>query len=538
MSSLKLRPWKFPKAEVVELYWFCSPYRDVNGNWMLPVAFKRKTNEIKILHFSWGILPALRLGQKYIDGLAISTKKGTISSVEIPNAEQGQICSSFDMPPELYFLYRNQELGTQKVWKRSVGEYDYYIPCVEIIRSMLATSRTLAHQLLQPNGLELIIDQIRIFDSELHIYLSKEFPKSLINEKNVLHLVWLYFNKFARTVWDSTYTNLVKGTIGQSENSFANNRTRNIPLETVFPIVGKSQITFRGIQAGKSILVMEFIGVTGFDVRFNKIVYSHPLLKRNVEIERPQKSRIVTQISEEKGFILNDNSESSKINSHQDVLELMATLHGYQHMPDMKINRVALQEIGIEPSTKYSQGRGGRNEHGRKEVSTHDSMYGGDTSPIEFDTLLAVPIFHGLGLESFFKLIHYMQKEFPQIRISMGVVQLPLGKRFSICPDGNRRTCAIVCIESEGRLPTYILEIARPDDWSISTLLFSSIKPLKPPRIENYIQNLLKSLVEKGGHWDRDAFDQCIELHFKKVKHIKPQSLDRWTERIMSKVNS
>lgn len=51
-----------------------------------------------------------------------------------------------------------------------------------------------------------------------------------------------------------------------------------------------------------------------------------------------------------------------------------------------------------------TSGRGGKNSGGLEEVSTQDSMVGGDTPPIDFQTLETIPNTEAIGLESFFEM--------------------------------------------------------------------------------------------------------------------------------------
>jgi hypothetical protein len=115
----------------------------------------------------------------------------------------------------------------------------------------------------------------------------------------------------------------------------------------------------------------------------------------------------------------------------------------------------------------------------------------------------------------------------------MSILRIPAGKRFSICPNGSRRTCAIVQI-TNAITTSYLVEVARPDDWSISTLILhpgqqSSIK------IEHNIKLLLEGLVQKGGHWDQYVLDRCRDMNIEKVKHYLSDNIREGAFRIASK---
>ncbi|MNP41725.1 hypothetical protein D3C76_1354410 [compost metagenome] len=119
----------------------------------------------------------------------------------------------------------------------------------------------------------------------------------------------------------------------------------------------------------------------------------------------------------------------------------------------------------------------------------------------------------------------------------MSVIRILLGKRFSICPNGASRTCAIVQVSSPV-FTKYILEVARPDDWSISTLI---LQPMKDPILretEKKINVLLYGLVQKGGHWD-NAFLKLIDyIKIEKVKHYRCDTAISWLNRVNERLSS
>lgn len=63
---------------------------------------------------------------------------------------------------------------------------------------------------------------------------------------------------------------------------------------------------------------------------------------------------------------------------------------------------------------------------------------------IEFKTLDITKNIRGQGLEYFIKMIQLLSKDSHKYKIRMNLVYLPLGRKFSLLPDGVRRTCCIV----------------------------------------------------------------------------------------------
>ncbi|RNB70405.1 hypothetical protein EDM58_23240 [Brevibacillus panacihumi] len=127
-----------------------------------------------------------------------------------------------------------------------------------------------------------------------------------------------------------------------------------------------------------------------------------------------------------------------------------------------------------------------------------------------------IPVSEGIGLEEFFRVIQKLTEIYPA-SVQMSVLPLPLGRRFSVCGNVIRRTCTVVKLATENAIK-YVIEIARSDCWSISTLILNP-SDQSTRKIEYYIGILLEGLVNKSGHWDQDVLDQCIDLNIEKLRH-------------------
>lgn len=117
----------------------------------------------------------------------------------------------------------------------------------------------------------------------------------------------------------------------------------------------------------------------------------------------------------------------------------------------------------------------------------------------------------------------------------MSVLRIPPGRRFSVCPNGSRRTCAIVQVKLSSST-IYIVEVARPDDWSISTLILRPKNQIGIRAVEQNIKKLLDGLLQKGGHWDQNVLNQCNEMNIEKMKHYQSDTARDWTIRLSGKL--
>ncbi|TCS68542.1 Tn7-like element transposition protein TnsE [Effusibacillus lacus] len=535
MATIKLRPWPFRSGEPIELFWFGSLFQDHQGNWKIPVAFKIK-NDIQIVNYPWGTLPLLRLGQQYVDGSIgpFSLKRGMVDSLTLTNSEEGDVCQGFDLPSQLIYFHKIRDLGTQKLRKFRIGKITYYIPCIEIIRSFFAKTRTLAYSLLEPNGLEMLINDFREEDNKAEIDLSRRIPNNMVNENLITHLAWILGNENVRTVWNEIYNHIYQEALAKSPINPVIQFRNGIPIQARLPVSSFSKITYRGLKAQNHVLILEILGIAGLNIPYRRIMYSHSSLKQKVRIQGEKRLKL-TQKRMNEDYVLEENSRSAKEDVNQSTVEISPTLLTYDRKPEVSVRFSEQQPINTGNGYVVVSGKGGKYIGTAQKVSTQDSVYGGDTTPIEFGTITTVPIQRGIGLEGFFRVIQYIQKMYPEIKINASVAYLPSGKRFSVCPDGTRRTCAIVQLNISNHV-RYLLEIARPDGWSISTLMLIPKPGLGVQIIERYISILLESVVEKGGHWDQDILDKCRDLEIERIRHYKNDTVESWAVRLVGRI--
>ncbi|TCT17238.1 hypothetical protein EDD68_1321 [Melghiribacillus thermohalophilus] len=114
------------------------------------------------------------------------------------------------------------------------------------------------------------------------------------------------------------------------------------------------------------------------------------------------------------------------------------------------------------------KGRGGSHV---RQGSVNETVLGGKLQPLEFNTLELAHDLKGHGLDDFLRMIKYLKTKYQNLKISISIIYLPLGRKFSWLPDGRRRVCAVVKVMQSGRIPLYILEVGRPDNKPLSTLL-------------------------------------------------------------------
>jgi hypothetical protein len=171
-------------------------------------------------------------------------------------------------------------------------------------------------------------------------------------------------------------------------------------------------------------------------------------------------------------------------------------------------------------------------------VSTNEPYYGGEIRPVELLSFNLTPSEDTNGLEDFLAAIRHIASSYSQPSIRCSVFEIPGDRAFCHLPDGSKRNCAVVEINQDGILPSFILEVARPDRWFISTL-FIQIQAIHniAPSIEQEITNLLEDTVKRDGHWNIEKLGQSPTLKTLRLKHISAQSPWIWSQRILGRLS-
>lgn len=483
---------------------------------------------------AWGAIPVLRIGQIYTNGVLnqVRPMSGSSYIVTIPSLDKGKVANGFQLPKSLINFGRNPELGTQKIIQYSIGDLTLCILVTELVRAMFINSKLMAYSMLQPHGLEQLIDRCEFQKNVLHFHLGPRVPNTMATESNARHISWIYLDFKMKAMWDSVYQSLFSQAMVKEPHNPVRALRKGNPLDVTLPPTAPIEMIVRGDKFISMILVKEIIGFAGFTHPANEIEFFHHSKKRQESAFGDRRVRITSR-NQNDDIIINDESENAKEDTNQDVLEAPPTFMKFINYPVVRTRKKSVRRTNAENDVIVSSGRGGKNSEEPRVVSVQDSIVGGDTPPIDFKTLEMVPIAEAIGLEDFFKMISLL-KEMTSYSIRMSVVRIPPGKRFSICPNGARRTCSIVQI-SNTLITKYIVEVARPDNWSISTLILQPIQNMTLKEIEFGIEQLLEGVVKKSGHWDTHILWNCSRFIVEKVKHYQNDSPNDWAVRLLNK---
>jgi hypothetical protein len=141
-------------------------------------------------------------------------------------------------------------------------------------------------------------------------------------------------------------------------------------------------------------------------------------------------------------------------------------------------------------------------------------------------------------LRDFIKAVRHIIASHIQPQLRYGVVEIPSSRAFCRLADGSKRSCAVIEVTQEGVEPCYILEIARPDNWSVSTLFIRVLTPGPEQSVGGLIAELLEELVKRDGHWNAERLDSSSSLRVSRLKHVAEHSAWVWSRRILERLVS
>ncbi len=538
MSRMRLRPWPFERTEEVELYWHGVPFQNAERLWMIQCLFKRQDESFKEVSYPFGTLPALRMGQIYIDGYpAPKPGRGSIYQIHLQAAVSFQMGKGFDFPRSLYAFDIAPAPGYGKLplCKFEQDGLIYYISCIEIIRSILVPYKAWANQLLHPEGLDYFIENAKYNLEKVEINFTEEYPLDLLSNDIISYFVWLKYNSVVYNAWTSVYRNLLVETNNTNNNQ--NDLIKGIPLHAIPPINDMTKWTFRGIQYINHVLILELLGQTGLKSPFLNIEYYHP---KKEKYEMDNKDRY---IKDPKKKLLNDGDieldttdQGSEKTPNHIKIDQSPILFDFIKRPQVQKNTTKIRNIHGGNTIVVGMNNDGLDES-KNIGTTQDWVMNGKIPQLEFSILKMGDISLSKGLEDFLKLIQYLDIKYKELSIvPPAIILLPDVKNFSRYEDGSIRTCAIVLVKRPGSLPCYLVEVGRADGWSISTLIVKLVKSENAEQFDLTINKLLVDMINNGGHWKKEHFKKEQGYSFDVSKHFAGELYARWAGRIIEKI--
>lgn len=526
------------------LYWLCSPYRNSEGRWTVRAVFVSAAEEerglfgdepttYEISEFPWGLLPNLRVGRFYVNGVLETDREPETKGLYVPDIRNGSFCSAFHIPKQLYSFFDNKILGNERIWRFIVGNTIYYLPCLEIIRAFFAPSKTLTNQILKPYGLEFLIEDTEQIDNELRVSLSSDIPQSIINDQMVAHLLWLVYDEIARSSWDRIYNGVFSRAVKRFPTNPVIGLSEGLPLETIPPLENECELTFTSTKFANSCLIHEITKIVGLPgIPFARVRYKHSFSKGNVEkVDDGRIGEKVTSLNRDGRYMLADKRKRVRTRSDQPLAEIPKIVLGFNSLPQIVKENNFTETFSSEEKFNSSKQNFStdtkHNTNDEKKFSVDESYRGGELRPIEFAGLKLLEKSNDHGLNDFILTLDFIKKLSPYLKIDSQIYNLPGDFPFCFIGGNIRRNFAIANIFSSKGEVGYLLEVSRLDNWQISTLLIKFNSQKSDPKDHNKILLLIiKKMIENDGHWVLESLEHATKFRFKRIKHFNEDSIE------------
>ena len=547
--------WPFNPDEYVQLIWIKSPFRNPNKEWMVPLILRDNSGQKRVLEIPWGLFPDFRLGQYYANGVPVETyKDGSIIRFELESPDSGTLCHVADLPEG---LVDNEALGIKHeyVWVCEVGQTTLCIPCIEVVRSLLAPNATLARALLDLDGLNLIANY-KDNKLNLDIIINQTVPRGLVTDAFIYHLAWILTDPIAKRTWNYVLLGIrprgdIEEPLDLFEGVLNDDEIKPKKLKAILPLTGRSIVEVRGIQKGDHFLVFEIVSAGNLVLPFENITYSkNPVISRRI-VERDESHTTVKRIRRKKKFKNFGIDENPSNISKTIMSQSNSNILSFENLPKIIISEPIIEKerrkrrkkhsnkpdfIGREPLLgKETQKKiGDSTDQLFDELPAEERLFSGaevlytgnrNVHPYEFHGPSILNLQPGYGLDLFFNAIDCLNRLDTRLTIfHQRVGVLPVGKKISFNEDGGPRKYALVMVKFDCNT-RYIVEVERLRKLNLSTLIIEPRDKAKFEESDLYeiMGEILVGLVKNYGNWDKNQLQNQSKANIHQVKH-----LDQW----------
>lgn len=533
---VRLSEWPFDEDEFVTLWWLRSPWREsAHRQWRTTAIFKHESGEFREVDFPWGLISWLRLGQVFQNGQPIwNQTTGDVFKLVIPDSSSATLSPAADIPMLAnYLLEGESNLAEYCVKFQTSNGITLVISVVECIRAFLVPNKTLGFGLLEPNYFERVITQNEIIGKKLFLGFSEDMAKQVLSKPFAFFVARLLHDSSFRSAWDRVYRDRL------SQASQVNWNT-SIPLMTNLPSFS-STWHVRGLLTGQILWIQQILEVApARSLPFSELEFTHPRLKKREYVAQPAVKRQKKPKTVKENLIETEASPPTTSKPTRNLPRLRSSIIEKQKL---KISQTGATSVTVtKPTAEASNTVDNQDLEPLLKsqiVNVADAGVGGQNPPAEFALRSPMDIFIAPddGLDEFAEAIRFLDETHRDISVTWEVREFAKETLFARIADRVRKF-ALVKLESSGLRSCWILEFGRPDNFSISTLIFSlSTQNVKAQHEETLDRLFIQALLPQGG-WQRSVFEKLQEeidgLVFALTKHTSSSTED-WGERLYKK---
>lgn len=507
---VRIVPWHFGD-QAVKLLWYGNIHLQ-QQKWKVEVAFEVQ-GKLEMKDYPVGLLPLMRLGQWYHDGLPLFTQKeGLIGQFTVADIGAGSTVDSLTACKSAnYYLHGKPALMQNKLRSIVAGDKTYYVPYLELLRALFATNKDMSNAVFRPNGLSYLVDQVNVFGKSMDLRFTSAVSKE-VDDHFIQHIAWILSDPRIQNSFESVFSYI-----------YANSSKKfKVALEFSLASISNLEIHYRGIERKNDVLVLEILGIDGFDFPLDFIEVRHPSYKERKILQGPKKTVYSGRRSNDYD-VHTEGPEVPKVDTNQPVIKHDPTRLGFRNDASIRKVKSPSQIVHKGNDLKFIPGRGGAVVN----AGVDESIAGGNLQPVDIQSLEISRNNSKTGLEQFLEVTKYLERHYKDLKVQVSVFEMPTNRAFAFVENGNRRKYALAKIQRNNRV-TYIVEVACPDDHSVTTLLlYPNDNELK--NHEDQIQKLMRRLVFNQGHWPHiTEFGRS-----KKLRHTMKLTFE-WAQRIYS----
>jgi len=457
-----------------------------------------------------GMLPWMFIGSTYEYGRPNGVVKSGTFNFKLPRMSDIRFVPFSDMPVSLRENRKNPEITKEYVCKFVSGERTYYIPQMEIIRAFLGMNSSMSKYILSPSGFEDLCRVVSADDENVELEFSKRFARNSLNYSTAscvaTQLLDQNFRDFRHSVYECFRLN------DQSQ---------------LFKPSGLDNLTFYciGRWSGNDYLVWQISSVKNINVPFDNLLFSH------VNDSSAERSGVDTKDKKvyiprrgEDGYEVT-GSDYSRRESNPITMwnETAKVSYGFNKKVHCK-RKESKKDRQYKATIRIDKGKAPDSNLLSAGIGVGDSKI----KPLEIDNVSLYETYKKdiRGLEDFLRAVEYLKTMIPVERVHIG--SLFGDKKFVMLDENIRRSYAIVYLQN-----AFIIEVARPDDHSIATLI---LKNISEKQFNYYLRPLLTSMIGNGGHWSLEFLNtHLVGKHFIS-KHMQSDGCRKWGLRLEEKL--
>ena len=514
--SIRINKWPFREGESAVLHWLRSPYQEgEDKQWRMSAVFRGKDDALKDVNVPWGMLPILRLGRAYRDGIAVDdvVREG-VKQIRFSSAAKVTVSDAAAVPRDLYRLLTKWNLQEKCciIWN---GGERIIVPCLEVIRAYFALSRLVAGELLKPDSFNGLCTST-VENGKAYLSFSEKVPASTLTFELVRRVALILEESSFSTSWRRVWTSASSG--GGTDMRRCEPAH---PLICEPPAIQGSSWDVVGVGSDKIFVVLEIRQFSfPLTLPFSSVSCEHPSF-REYEGGGRLSGVFLTREDPDEIVIGPTPSAPKNLSSPHTVETNPCTASFTKNIWVEKVKKKAPSIVGVGESSKV----GGVQYEPvtRVEGSLDDEAGVGEQPAVEFLPVESLEETHPA-----FRRLSKALKQIQKIDIRYQHAVVPEECKLPLL-NGNRRAYVLVCFTFSRRL-VYLLEVDNSDGHMLSTIIF--VLGGVSPSAASVAEIMLQDCVALGGHWNRERLRSLLgEGKHNLAKHTRSK-VNNWGARL------